>query len=503
MEIFKMMDYFKQCSEEVVLIKEYNNATTAGEKKKILKDLKAFRGITQITETNSNGITTTKDVLSERKYVEYILKSFKVLHIADSLLFYNWHKHCYEFVKPEIYLSWFKKLIDKYSKSLWNKGIESKYHSRFLRDIPIRLKEWYIPEDIVVFNNGYFNTATGVFTPGDHPDKVYNRCCTGYDYNPNAKCDKFIEFINDIFNNDVDLIAVAQEMMGYTLAYSCTKLHIICLCLGYGRNGKGLICRILQKTHGEDNVSGTSVSRLNDKFGLGDLSSKVLNISDENCENVVVDTSVLKNISGSGDSKVMVEKKFFDAVPTRIRCKLWIVSNDITFGDTSKGWEERIVPLIFKNTYVANPIPNTNQRQRNNNLEEELTEPALLAGIFNWMYAGLERLRNNQWRITESEEVNKQRAIIVEGVNPVKLFVKHMITPQPDVRTYKPDVFRKFKEFVTANSLDCGTCSTAVKFYPKFEEQLRECGIYPSDTKRYTGYDCYTSFTLKSTLTVL
>lgn len=502
MERFKLMDFFKPCDDEVALKKAYKQAS-GGEQKRLYKELKAFRGIRQITSTDDNGITTTNDVLSEIIFVEYIFKSFKVINIADSLLFYNWHKHCYEFIKPNTYLGWFKKLLDYYSKKIWNSSVESRYHSRFLRDIPVRLKEWYIPEDVVVFNNGYFNTATGTFTPGDHPDDIYNRCCTGYDYDPTATCEKFVAFINDVFNEDKDIIAVAQEMMGYTLAYSCTKLHVITLCLGYGRNGKGVLVNILTKVHGEDNVSKTSISHLNDRFGLGDLSSKVLNVSDENVEGVVADTSVLKNISGAGSSKVMVEKKFIDAIPTRITCKLWVVSNDISFADSSRGFEERVVPLFFKNTYTSSPLPNTNQRLRNNNLEEELSDPKELAGVFNWAYEGLVRLRNNQWKITESEEVTKQRALIVEGVNPVKLFVKHMVTPMKDVRTYKPDVFKKFKEFVTANNLDFGTCATAVKFYPKFAEELRNASIYPVETKRYSGLDCYTSFTVNTTTTVL
>jgi putative DNA primase/helicase len=208
---------------------------------------------------------------------------------------------------------------------------------------------------------------------------------------------------------------------------------------------------------------------------------------------VITDTSILKNISGN--DAVQVEKKYKDPVPVRIFCKLWIATNDITFRDTSKGFEERLVPIPFVNTYVSNPRPGTNERLRDNELEKKLMKE--LPGIFNWMYEGLVRLRANNWRTTECEVIEEQRSRLVEESNPVQLFVNVMVQKVVGGKTKKPDTYRRFKEWAQTNGINVSSYISAQKFYPKFEAIMRSKG-FTSATKRIQGEDYYCDFTINS-----
>jgi len=486
-------DYFKPTDEEVQLNKDYKATTKKVDKLKIKKKLMELRGIVLQLLTDKNGNTSSCYRLFEKKFTEYLLTAFCVVYISGNIFFYNWKLHLYEYIDSGVYLSFFKKLIDEHVGTLWSKKLENMYHERFLRDIPIKLKEWSVPEDHIVFNNGILKISTGEFIQGDHPELVINRSCTGYDYDPDATCPNFIIFLEDIFNGNQNLIDVMQEMGGYTLCYGSNPLQVIVILVGRGRNGKGVICSIIIKMHGANSCSATSVDRLSTQFGLGEIYDKVLNISNENNENVCSDTSILKTISGN--DVVMVEKKYKDPIPTRIFCKLWISTNDISFKDTSKGFEERLVPIPFNNTYVNNPKEGTNQKKRDSNLEKKLE--AECSGIFNYFYDGLKRLRANDWKITECEEVDRLREMIVEDSNPVQLFVNTMLVKKEGAKTKKADAYERFKEWAAANSVNTGTYVSAQKFYSKFEAVLSSKGFTPQ-TKRIQGYDHYVDFLIKA-----
>jgi putative DNA primase/helicase len=395
----------------------------------------------------------------------------------------------HEYLGPEEYLSIFKKLLDEVDPSLWSTKVETKYHARFKRDIQTKLKEWSIPKGWVTFTNGVFNTNDGKFYPGDHPG-IHSFSNTGYAYDAKATASRFEAFVQDVFS-DEKLIAVVQEVLGYTLVYGANPLQIVTIIEGSGRNGKGILCNILMKVHGETNCSATSVSQLSSQFGVAQMFDKVLNISNENNENVVTDTSILKTCSGN--DLVMVERKYHEAIPAHVYSKLFISTNSITFKDSSKGFEERLVPIPFKYTYVDNP-KGTNQKKRDNLLEQKLE--AELPGIFNWMYEGLVRLRNNKYHITESEEIKRQRQKIVSVSNPVQLFIKENILFEEFAKVRKPEVYKCYKEWVVSQGVNTGIYQSAQRFYEKFNAILVEKSVSP-ECKKIQGYDYYSHITLK------
>lgn len=437
----------------------------------------------------SDGKVTLNDV----KFVAYLHKVFCSVYIGGSIGFYNWNLHRYEFLDAPVYMGFFKELLDDINKSLWNRGRESNIKQRFERDITIKLKEFVIPEDYIVFSNGVFKLSSNKFIKGDQPRKVINTCCTGYDFDKTAKCPLFINFVKDIFNDDADLIAVVQEVMGYTLLYGKNPMQAIVILLGGGRNGKGILANVCQKVHGLENCSGTSVAQLSSKFGLGQLYDKVLNVSSENDENILTDTSILKSISGN--DVVMVERKYKDAMPVRIFCKLWIQTNDIRFRDSSKGFEERLIPIPFMNTYVDNPIANSNQKKRDNSLEAKLDGE--LAGIFNWMYEGLIRLKANNWSISDSNAVNRERRKMVEDSNPVQMFFASCYKKSVDGKVKRTDTFELFNKWASDNNINVGTFITRQRFYKKFEDVLEGQGISKT-LKKSDGIRYYTGITTKT-----
>jgi putative DNA primase/helicase len=267
---YSYKDYYKPSVKEQSLWSTYNAASTKDDKENCLSQIKKMRGVVSSEE---------EEYVSDRLFAKYLTTVFKVIYINSNVAFYNWKHHHYEFIDVQIYLGFFKNLLDQMDEKLWNSKMEGRCYKRFIRDIEIKLKEFQIPEDYVVFNNGSLQLSTGKFLRGDRPDIIFNTCCTGYDYDASATCPEFLKFIKDIFNEDAKLIAVVQEMSGNTFCYGCNPMQVITILIGRGRNGKGVFCNMVQKTHGEQNCASTSTSQLSSKFGLSQMFDKVLNIS--------------------------------------------------------------------------------------------------------------------------------------------------------------------------------------------------------------------------------
>lgn len=472
-------DFYRMPQKEQLLFKKLEAETDETERESIISQIHALRGIYK----NENGGLSVNDIT----FVSYIMDAFAMISVKGSIAFYNYNRHKYEYVDEHEFLAFFKVLLDEIDRRLWNPKLEGKYKSRFKRELEPRLREWSTPKWIV-FDNGCFNTADGNFYPGDHPG-IHNFNSTGYSYDGSATAPNFVSFVNDVMGGDESLVAVVQEVLGYSLCYGENPMQVIVLFIGSGRNGKGILSNILMKVHGEENCSATSVSQLSSQFGTSQMATSVINISNENNENIVTDTSILKTVSGN--DLVMVEKKYKDAVPMRIYTKLFVSTNSIMFKDSSKGFQERLVPIPFNYTYTYSP-KGPKEKLRDNQLEERLSKE--LPGILNWMYSGLARLRKNGYRITSSDAVDRERERIVSSSNPVQLFVTECITFAAGEKERKPEVYRRFKEWTGANGVSCGIYQSAYSFYQKFGAILEENSI-SSETKKIKGYEYYSGIT--------
>lgn len=474
-------DFYKMPTKEVDLFQKLANEQDEDLKSGIIRQIHSLRGIYE-KDDGTYGV-------NDATFVKYILEAFCMLYISGSIAFYNFNTHTYEYIEEPEYMAFFKNLLDEVDASLWHSKLEGRYKARFKREISPRLREWSTPKDWVAFRNGCFNITDGEFYPGDHPG-IHSFNNTGYDYDKDAEAVEFKKFIYDIFGGDKDLIKVVQEVLGNTLLYGQNPLQVITIFHSPGRSGKGVLSNILMKVHGERNCSATSVSQLSSQFGVAQMFDKVINISNENNENLVTDTSIMKTVSGN--DLVMVEKKYCDAIPVHIYTKLFISTNSITFKDSSKGFQERLVPIPFKYTYVDNP-KGKHQKKRDNLLEAKLSKE--LPGIFNWCYEGLVRLRESGYRLSKSEAVDKEREYIVSTSNPVQLFAKENIIFDSEQRVRKPEVYKRYKAWVTDNGVNTGIYQSAQRFYEKFDAILQERSI-SSETKRIQGYEYYVGITL-------
>jgi putative DNA primase/helicase len=96
--------------------------------------------------------------------------------------------------------------------------------------------------------NGTVNLRKGQLLPHNPADHLTQ--LAGSNYNPDAECPRFEQFLTEIFAGDKELIRFVRRFAGYTLTGD-TSEQCFLFCQGAGRNGKSTLISILQEMLGD------------------------------------------------------------------------------------------------------------------------------------------------------------------------------------------------------------------------------------------------------------
>jgi len=246
-----------------------------------------------------------------------------------------------------------------------------------LKRTEIQTQEWYQVDKMINFQNGILDIATMDFLP--HSEHYGFKYVLPYDYEPDAKCPQFEQFLKDITVDRAGLQKVLIQFMGYTLANVDPQLGQKALILyGDGSNGKSVFIEVLKALAGEGNYStlsmGNEINRLENRY---QLNGKLFNVSEETPTGSMVENSVFKAmVSGS---EVQARKLYCDAFSMRNYAKIIMACNELpkTF-DLTHGMLRRLLIIPFEATFCA--------KNRDIFILDKLKEE--LSGIFNLAFTG-------------------------------------------------------------------------------------------------------------------
>lgn len=280
-------------------------------------------------------------------------------------------------------------------------------------------------QNVFNFRNGVLNLDTGEFS--EHSEVFYSTMQVNYKYVPDIQPKLWINFLNDLFQNNQDKIALVQEMLGYIL-FSDVSLQKCFYLLGSGSNGKSKLLEIISmlfqscKLNGlpsnPSNISSLEMSELTERFERINLLNSILNISSETstdvagAETIFKKTVVNETINGAWKGK--------DSISFIPRAKWIIACNEyIQARDASDGFDRRIMFIKFDVKFCDNPIYQ-NERKSDPQIVSKI-KPELSA-IFNWVYDGYKRLRQNM-QFTQTEEQAEIKNEFRTIVNPIMGFI--------------------------------------------------------------------------------
>lgn len=254
--------------------------------------------------------------------------------------------------------------------------------------------DWFNVDGYINFDNGVLDLET--MTLGEHSSSFGFRYVLPFNYDPDATCPRFDQFIEEITLKDKQLGDVLLEFMGYSLVGADPSIGQKALILhGEGSNGKSVFIEVLRSLAGKNNYStlsmGSEINKLENRY---QLASKLFNISEETPTKAMMDSSIFKALVAGGE--VQARKLYCDSYSMKNYAKIIMACNELPrTTDLSHGMMRRLLIIPFQATFTEE----TKDVLLINTLKGEL------AGIFNRAMEGYKRFLDNNKRFTESVAV--------------------------------------------------------------------------------------------------
>ena len=316
---------------------------------------------------------------------------------------------------------------------------------------------------VITFQNGTLEIATGRFR--DFSETDYCSIMMEYDYNPDASCPVWENFIEDVTDEEPRRAEILQFIAGYVLFPDCRHQKVFIL-VGSGGNGKSVYLEIIQKLFGDKNVTHVEPTGLAQEFQRIRLKDSLLNIgSDINSDfsRGEIREWLLKVADGTSVQACYKGLNHIDFIP---RCKLVYACNALPTAEIINGLNRRLQFVDFPCQYVESPDPNIpRQKQRDINIIAKLT--AELPGIFNWCYEGYKMLTTVGY-FTDAPEQASLIQQFEQTSNPVMVFCEdhnfHGTIERDEIYGW----YKSWCERTGHKSL------SREKFIPKFREAMSD-----------------------------
>lgn len=228
--------------------------------------------------------------------------------------------------------------------------------------------------------SGVLNLRNGDLTPHKHSHHMLKQ--SPIEYDKNAKCLRWEQFLNEVFNNDTELIKYIQRAVGYSLTGDM-KEQIFFILNGSGSNGKSTFLDIIAMLMGDYHHSAdieTFIKQYNRGIpqDLAVLKGARFVSSTEPPTGKYWDEDRIKKITGGDNLKVRyLYGRDFEYSPTY---KLWFATNYKPRFQADYAFTRRVRLIQFKQTFS----------KANNNLDSGLKDKLKqeLLGILNWAVEG-------------------------------------------------------------------------------------------------------------------
>ena len=241
-------------------------------------------------------------------------------------------------------------------------------------------------------------------------EKEYCRNRLPVRYDPDA-CypPEWITFLDQLL--EVDDIYTLQEFLGYCLLPT-TKAQKMLMIIGQGGEGKSRIGVVMRSIFGKSMVNGSLAKVETNRFARADLEHALVMVDDDMKMEALPETNYLKLII-TAELPLDLEKKGKQSYQGELYARFLGFGNGAlkALYDRSEGFFRRQIILTAKKK-----DPN---RRDDPDLSEKLT--ANPEGLFLWCFYGLQRLIEQNYQFTLSDQAKaNMEAAVTDGNNVVE-----------------------------------------------------------------------------------
>lgn len=281
------------------------------------------------------------------------------------------------------------------------------------------------------------------------------------EYQKTAKCPKFDAYLEsslpeDCYRPTGDSPGFIWELIGYTL-FSGNPLHVAIMLYGKGRNGKGVLIRVLKHLLGDRNICTATLHELEEnRFRKAGLYGKLANLAGDLDSKWLDSTATFKAITG-GDT-VQGEYKYgavFDFAPWAL--PFYSINKAFGSADSSEGWVARWVVVPFPHSFLG---------REDRGLDDQLHTDPELQGILARGIAALPALMA-RGRLPEPTSVRQAKQAFVTSSDAIRSWVDQRCVLHNDDWTPRADLYKAYCLTVFS---DGSRRLSAREFYARLEQ---------------------------------
>jgi putative DNA primase/helicase len=274
---------------------------------------------------------------------------------------------------------------------------------------PISTEQFDTDQYLLGCTNGVIDLRTGELRKGRQEDYIMKT--TDLAYNPLAGCPRWLQFLDEIFLGNTELIDFIHRAIGYSLTGDISE-QCLFICYGTGWNGKSKFLAILRALLGDyaRNTPFSTFAEKNRDIATNDVAALAgvrLVTASETGESQRLNEARIKAMTG-GDpiTARFLYGEFFDYLPAY---KVWLaVNHKPVIRGTDEGIWRRIRLIPFEASFKANPDPY---------IEEKLKVE--LEGILRWADEGCLKWRKERLGMVEkvktaTEEYRQESDVIAQ-----------------------------------------------------------------------------------------
>lgn len=310
------------------------------------------------------------------------------------------------------------------SASKWQERRRREIILRDAQDVyPLSMSEF--DKDIYLLNclNGTLNLKDGDFYP--HQAKDYITKMAGVNYDPEAKCDRWIAFIDEVMCGDKEKADFFQKSLGYALTGDTRYESMFILFGATTRNGKGTsmetflnICGDYGRTSRPETIgmkmNSSSSAPSEDVARLA--GARFVNISEPD-KRLVLSAALLKSLTGNDTINArFLHENSFDFRP---QFKIFINTNHLPMvTDLTLLTSGRVKIIPFERHFE--------EWEQDKNLKNLFSREENLSGILNWVIDGYRKLQTDGFKVPDS--VKKATYDYHKENDKIGLFVEERLT---------------------------------------------------------------------------
>jgi len=287
---------------------------------------------------------------------------------------------------------------------------------------------------------GIVDLRSGTLHPATQQDRITKFSPVAYD--PGAQCPRFEQFLNEVFDGDLELIRYIQKAVGYSLTGN-TQEQCLFACYGTGSNGKSTFLGVLHHVLGDYGVNlPFSAFELKGRSAIPNDVMMLLGArfatAVETREGVVLNEARIKALTG-GDP-ITARHLYHEPVTFSPTHKLWLAFNHkpVITDDSDAMWRRiRLIP--FLHTFDS--------QEADKELLEKLKAEA--PGILNWAIAGCLAWQKDGLKTPAA--VESATSEYEAESDPLAPFFEDCCETDPAFQVPKGGLWNAFQEWCRAN----------------------------------------------------